>query len=156
MPGSDDRPVSLVNGMLGEEFHPTDPSRRGPLQDRMLLGVEFADGRRCVGLRRGEKADPADEPLLLPTGGGGSNAGGSAEWFLSPSPPPGDLNLYCAWPVAGIPETTTIISAEDLLRAARRVQQLWSPSRVSDQQPAPSPVPLAPDGWFATFESSTP
>ena len=137
-PGSKDRPVSLVDGLLG-----TVPSR-----DRMLLGVELADGRRCTSTPRGHEANPADEPLLLSTGGGGGNGVGSAEWFLSPLPPPGDLRLRCAWPSAGIPETTTIISADELLRAARGVRQLWPPSRVFDQQPDPTPVVLPPDGWF--------
>ena len=114
----------------------------------MLLGVEFADGRRCIGTPRGQEANLADEPLLLPSGGGGGNGVASAEWFLSPFPPPGDLRLHCAWPSAGIPETTTVISAHEVATAARQVRQLWSPSRVFDQQPGPTRAALAPDGWF--------
>lgn len=106
------------------------------------------DGRRCISTPRGQDANPGDEPLLLPTRGDGSNGVGSAGWFLSPFPPPGDLRLYCAWPSAGIPETTTFISADELLKAARRVRQLWPPSRIFDQQPTPTPVVLPPDGWF--------
>lgn len=136
-PGSEDRPVSLCDGLLG------DVSRH-----RMLLGVEFPDGRRCISTPRGQDANPKDEPLLLPTRGDGSNGVGSAGWFLSPFPPPGDLRLYCAWPSAGIPETTTLISADELLKAARRVRQLWPPSRIFDQQPTPTPVVLPRDGWF--------
>ncbi len=151
-PGSDDRPVSLVEGMLGEGFD-SDPSVRRVLQDRMLLGVEFADGRRCVSVPRGPEVNPPNEPFLLRIGASGANGVGSAEWFLSPSPPAGDLRVYCAWPSAGIPETTTIISAEVLRQAAGRVQQLWPPARVFDQQPSPSPVVLAQDGWFANFDS---
>lgn len=137
-PGSDDRPVALVDGLLGN----------APARDRLLLGVELADGRRCISTPRGQEADPADELLLLSSGGSGSNGVGSAEWFLSPLPPPGDLRIYCAWPSAGIAETTTVISADALLRAARGVQQLWPPSRVFDQQPNPTPVALPADGWF--------
>jgi hypothetical protein len=139
-PGSEDRPVSLIDGLLGTV----------PVRDRMLLGVEFADGRRCISTPRGQGANPADEPLLLSTGGSGSNGVGSAEWFLSPFPPPGDLRLYCAWPSAGIPETTTVISAAELLQAVGRVQELWPPSRVFDQQPNPTPVVLPPDVWFTS------
>lgn len=155
-PGSDDRRVSLLEGMLGEAFDPTDPGARRPVQDRMLLGVELADGRRCVSTPRGQEPNPVDEPLLLTTGGSETLGVGSAEWFLSPFPPPGDVRLFCAWPSAGIPETTTIISADDLLEAARRVRPLWPPQPVFDRQPDPSPVALAPDGWFANFGSCTP
>jgi hypothetical protein len=146
-PGSDDRPVALDEGLWGTV---PDVGLWGtvPPEHHMLLGVEFADGRRCIRTPRGQEADPADEPLLLFTGGGGSSGEASAEWFLSPFPPPGDLHLYCAWPAAGIPETTTVISANQLATAARQVQQLWPPSRAFDPQPDPTPVPLAPDGWF--------
>lgn len=137
-PGSDDRPVVLLDGLMGTV----------PLEHRMLLGVEFADGRRCLCTPRGQEADPEDELLLLTGNGGGGNAVASAEWFLSPFPPPGDLHLYCAWPSAGIPETTIVVSANQLATAARQVQQLWPPSRAFDQQPDPTPVALAPDGWF--------
>ncbi len=141
-PGSEDRPVTLSDGLSGNV----------PPRDRMLLGVELADGRRCVSTPRGHQADPADEPLLLPTGGGGSNGEATAEWYLSPLPPPGDLRLHCAWPSAGIPETTTIISADVLSEAARRVRQLWPTPRVFDQQPDCAPVVLPPDGWFMRTE----
>lgn len=145
-PGSDDRPVSLVEGMLGMV----------PRQDRMLLGVEFADGRRCISTPRGQEANPEDELLLVSSGGDGGNGIASASWFLAPFPPPGDLRLYCAWPSAGIPETTTIISADDLRQAAGRVHRMWPPSRVFDQQPDPSPVALPPDGWFTNVRPETP
>lgn len=154
-PENDDGRVSLLEGMLGEAFDPTDLGASRPVPGRMLLGVEFADGRRCISTPRGQEA-PADEPLLLNNGGSGDAGVGSAEWFLSPFPPPGDLRLYCAWPSSGIPETITIISADDLLEAARRVQQLWPPPRVSDQQPHPSPEPLVRDGWFTSFGESQP
>lgn len=137
-PGSDDRPVALVEGLMGTV----------PLEHRVLLGVEFADGRRCLSTPRGQEADPEAELLLLPSGGHGGNGVASAEWFLSPLPPPGDLTLYCAWPSAGIVETTTIIAADPLADAAPRVRQLWPPSRIYDQQPDPTPVTLAADGWF--------
>lgn len=137
-PGSEDRPVWLVDGLTGTV----------PPHDRMLLGVEFADGRRCLATPRGQEANPADEPLVLTSGSEGGSGDASAHWFLSPFPPPGDLRFHCAWPAAGIPETTTVVPADRLHDAAGRVQQLWPQSRLTDQQPDPAPVALPPDGWF--------
>jgi hypothetical protein len=123
-----------------------------PEEQRMLLGVEYADGRRGVRTPRGEDVGPGegDDIRLISEAGRGFTNNASAWWFLSPPPPPGDLHLYCAWPALGIPETCTVIGGDDLEAAKQRVQRLWSAPQFFTPNPSTSPVSLPGSGWFAT------
>jgi len=119
--------------------------------DPLLLGIELSDGRRCTNVDPLDldDSDPSERPMLTP--GGGSSTARSADFtlFLSPLPPPGDLRVVCAWPKRGLAETITVLSADDILEAARRARVLWP------WEPEPEPVwsvkpPEVPkDGWFA-------
>jgi hypothetical protein len=117
--------------------------------DRLLLGVEFADGRRCSNLEG--PFGSVGGVSLSPGGSSGSPRSASADWYLAPLPPPGELRLYCAWPGAGIEETVTVLDAGPILEAAGRVRELWPwESPVHDGRPVAKPeVPAA--GWFASF-----
>jgi hypothetical protein len=126
----------------------------GAGEDRLLLGVEFDDGRRCTNVPR-EHPPPsgttsADQPALWSSGSGGRLRTAYASWFLYPLPPPGDLRIICAWPAAGISETVTTLSADAILRAADRARELWpwepEPTVV---EPEPGPPDIPAGGWFA-------
>jgi len=124
---------------------------QGGTGDRLLLGVEFSDGRWCTNLGHpfpGEGAESADQPGLLPGGGSGGARSSDLTLFLSPLPPPGELRVVCLWPQRGLPETITVLSADIILAAAQRVRVLWP----WEPEPEPSwpPPPDVPDGsWFA-------
>lgn len=119
--------------------------------DRLLFGVEFADGRRASTLGRDLRPpteDTEDEPRLWPGGGGGGSRSMQLQLFLSPLPPPGDFTVVCAWPDRDLPETTTVLSADQLLEAASRVRVLW-PWEPEQQFGRPEPPPRLPRGsWF--------
>lgn len=113
-------------------------------RERVLLGVEFADGRRGSNLGAGEVR-------LCSTRSGGSTGSAEATYFCAPLPPPGELRFYCALPVAGIAETVTVLDAGLILEAAGRVRELWpwEPERPERHRPAPPAVPGG--GWFAAL-----
>jgi hypothetical protein len=118
------------SGMLGGVHGDGDPS------NRLLLGVEFSDGRRCTNIGEPFTADfhdSADRPLLTPGGGSGGTRASDVSLFLFPLPPPGDLRVVCAWPRFGLPEKITILSADAILEAARRVRVL----RPWESEPEP-------------------
>mgnify|MGYP001791439518 CR=1 FL=1 len=129
-------------GMLGGVHGHGDPS------NRLLLGVEFSDGRRCTNIGAPFTADfhdSADRPLLTPGGGSGGTRASDISLFLSPLPPPGDLRVVCAWPKFGLPEKITVLSADAIVEAAHRVRVLWP------WEPEPEPEwgakpPKGPEG----------
>lgn len=122
----------------------------GDVGDQLLFGVEYSDGRSCtLHSRHGARSVTSDEPGLRCGGGSGGGRRADMDLFLSPLPPPGELRSVCAWPARGIPETTTVVPAEDILRAAERAQELWpwEPEPELTYHQARPPVPEG--GWFA-------
>ena len=123
----------------------------GEPSDRLLFGIEFADGRRCStepgfhGLLEGHQPNV---PSLMPDGGGGSSVSADVSMFLSPLPPPGPLLLVCAWPGRGVPETVSETSADPILEAASGARVLWPPPRPREPEPPRAPE-LPPGSWFA-------
>jgi hypothetical protein len=119
--------------------------------DRLLLGIEFADGRHCTNLADHYESanNPQNQPRLSPGGGSGSDRSAETTYFLSPLPPPGRLRIVCAWPERGIPETITELSTEDILQAASGARELWpwEPPEVGTRKATPPPLPAG--GWFA-------
>jgi hypothetical protein len=133
-------------GSLGGIHGHGDPS------DRLLLGFEFSDRRRCSNIGAPfppDFQDSAERPELMPGGGTGGTRSSDISMFLSPLPPPGDLRVVCAWPKFGLPEKTTVLSADAILEAAQGVRVLWpwepEPEFVWGAKP-----PAVPEGgWFA-------
>jgi hypothetical protein len=132
----------------------------GEAGNRLLLGIEFADGRRCSNVEREPSKDflrrfptgvdpSSDQPSLWSKGGGSGSRSMSVSWFLAPLPPPGDLRIICAWPAAGLPETATTLSTDAILQAASRARELW-PWEPEPKvfKPAPVPPPIPEGGWF--------
>lgn len=132
----------------GELFHAVAGGAAGA--DRLLLGVELADGRVAT---TGGRGWPPPEfapgtPSLTQGGGSGGDRSVDLTLFLHPLPPPGPLALVCAWPGRGVPETRTEFTGA--AEAVSGVVQLWPPQPPEDHVPVPPEPPDVPDGgWFA-------
>lgn len=122
--------------------------RSGP--DQVLVGVEFADGRRG----RNAGWGPGYRELIGGVsvsfqGGSGSDRSADADLFVAPLPPPGPAHLVCAWPARGVGDIRTELPVAEILAAGGRVRVLW-PRQRRDDGPAPVEEPAVPeDSWFA-------
>lgn len=128
-----------------EAFHGEGP-------DRVLVGVEYADGRRGrnVGWRAGPDVVVRDgEVSVMDRGGSGGDGTADADYFVAPLPPPGPARLVCAWPSRGLADTVTELPADEIAAASERVRQLWpvDTDRRESLRPAPPDVPGG--SWFA-------
>lgn len=127
-------------------------SMNGPMEGGpgvFFLGVELSDGRKGSTLagRRPRFDVPQDEPQIVHTGGGGGSRRMSSQHFLSPIPPPGRLVFVVSWTDWGISETRTETSADTIVEAASRVEELWP--WEPESPPEDPPLPSSPGGWFA-------
>jgi hypothetical protein len=96
------------------------------LNDALLFGVEFADGRRAGTDRLPFGAsEPLAPPVLVPGGGGGGASAWHWDFWLWGLPAPGTLAFVCAWPPQAVPETRVEVDAAPILAAATRAQELW-------------------------------
>lgn len=124
-----------------------------PLQNRLLLGVEYPDGRRISNLQDLRMQGPAaagdgTELVLAQQGGGGDDRSVDQDYWLAPLPPDGPVTVVLAWPGFGLPESRTVLDGGAILAAASRSTVLWPPQPPSEpQQPPPAPRPSS--GWFA-------
>jgi hypothetical protein len=134
------RARGLSRSQANRLFHEQHLSGDAELPDSLLrIGFEFADGRRASnlgGLRaHGQIMTPdaePTEPVLMPTGGGGSETGTGLvslrpAYWLWPLPPSGPLQIASEWPIVAIPLTTMEVDGGKLVEAARRPIDLWSP-----------------------------
>lgn len=126
----------------------------GDAAERVLLGVEFADGRTSSTMTMSggvSNVAAADSPqLIFGVGGSGSQYGSNVPLFLQPLPPDGPLTLIIESPALGIAETRTQIESKAILAAATRVVELWLPEPADVQGPTMLTLDdLTPGGWFA-------
>lgn len=125
----------------------------GDPQDRLLLGIEYADGRSVHNIGRfnprgNTPLDDVASPVLMPGSGGGGDRSADLSFYLSPLPPPGPLRIITAWPGRGLPETVTEVAAEPFIEAAAGVRVLWELDEA-EALPGPPPPPNVPPGsWF--------
>lgn len=133
-------------------FGPGDDSAA---DQRLLLGLEYADGRTATNLTGptwwapgGPEPDPR-HPTLMPTGGGGGNLSFDQSYWLTPVPPPGPLTVICAWPAFAITETRTVLDLSGIAEASSAVQELWPWQPPEDQPREPVPPQVPADSWFA-------
>jgi len=121
----------------------------GFIGDEVLIGVEYADGRRATNLPMWPPpAVPSPTEAQLATGGGsGGQRAADMRLYLTPLPPPGTLTMVCAWPQRGIPERVTVIDAEPLREAGGRARELWPWEPRGEQRPTEPPA-APPGGWF--------
>jgi hypothetical protein len=121
-------------------------------QRRLLLGLEYSDGRRVtnVGFRFPPPATDPDAPTLMATGGSGGELTYDQSYWLHPLPPPGPLLVVCRWPAFDLPESRITLDGDAIVQAAGRAITLWPWTEPADQRSAePPPPPLPEDGWFA-------
>jgi hypothetical protein len=129
------------------------PGMEVPLEDRLLLGIEYADGRRASTLHdirmEGPSAVPdGDQLVLAQQGGGGGELSVDQTFWVAPLPPPGPLTVVLTWPGFGMAESRTVLDGAAIRAAASHSQVLWPPQpAVEFREPPPSPRPSS--GWFA-------
>ncbi len=135
------RRVLFGPGTTGSVLHDNGPTA-------LLVGVELADGRRCVQDRYG-MSDPSG-PMLRVQRGGGSSREASLALFLSPLPPAGVNKLLCAWPWLGIADQVSLLPTEDIRAAAANVIELWPWEPEISRPDLEPPTPDIPaDSWFS-------
>jgi hypothetical protein len=137
-----------------ELFNEVAGAVHGGVTDRLLLGVEYSDGRR--GTNVGTSTPEHNTPTLNSYGSGGGPRKVHAAYLLAPPPPPGPVTVLCAWPARGISETTTVLDASDITVFLEQVQLLWprQPDQPSTATEVPPTVPAG--GWFAHTLQLTP
>jgi hypothetical protein len=122
--------------VLFHEQHDIDTGGADPPDGFLRFGLELPDGVRVSNLGgRRPWARPEETPsaplLVRRGGGGGQSSGTSISWsigfWLWPLPPPGQLQVYCEWPVAGIALAAAQLDTEPLLGAAARAERIWEP-----------------------------
>lgn len=135
---------------------PLEPAHRGlselvfdhgfPTADRLLLGVELADGRTASNVMgRPGRGDV----VFHPGGGGGGQLSVDQSWWLSPLPPDGPLRLVISCAALGLPESSTVLDGSLIRRAAADVLTLWPWSAPDHDRPPPPAPDLPADSWFA-------
>ena len=117
--------------------HMVDPEE-GPTDEFLRIGLELPDGRRVSNLagRRGRHGGWASieqrpsEPVFFEHGGGGGSGGGGRvsmrpAFWLWPLPESGAIQVFCEWPVVGIPLSSVELDVAPLVEARDRVVPLW-------------------------------
>jgi hypothetical protein len=131
-----------------------EPVGRGDPDERLLVGIEYADGRRTTNadgfFRPGQLPDP-DALVLSTTGGGGGDSAYDQNYWLSPLPPEGPITVVCRCPAIGIPETVAQLDGAAIARAGRSSVVLWPPTPIETEPAQPPPPRTPPDGWFTQF-----
>jgi hypothetical protein len=123
-----------------------------PVENRLLLGLEYPDGRRVSNLTdphsAGPGADVDDHLVLVPQGGGGGDRNVEQAFWVASLPAGGPVTVVLAWAAMGLPESRTVIDGDAITAAAGRSQVLWPMQPVeAPLEPPPPPRPSA--GWFA-------
>jgi hypothetical protein len=124
-----------------------------PLEDRLLLGIEYPDGRRVSTLDDSRMSGPGATPdgeelVLVQQGGGGGDQSVDQTYWVAPLPPAGPVTVVLSWAGFGMPESRTVLDGGVIRSAAAGSQVLWpQPPVTGPQQPPSSPRPDS--GWFA-------
>ncbi|MEU4243681.1 hypothetical protein [Actinoplanes sp. NPDC026619] len=147
------RPEFARGGLFGLLSAHVHPGVAIPPASRLLLGLEYADGRRADTLRdrraEGPGSAPDDEQLLFTqqSGGGGDTSVDQTYW-VSPLPPAGPVTFVLSWPSFGMAEIRTEVDGTAIRAAAGRSEQLWPPQPPDEPTPPP-PAPRPTTGWFS-------
>lgn len=146
-------PPGRIQGELFMHITAHVPELGIPLEDRLLVGIEYSDGRRASTLGDIWTFSPSaeidsDTLVLVPQGGGGSELAVDQGFWVSPLPPPGPVTVVVAWPGFGIEETRTVLDGDTLRAAAANIKTLWPPPSAAEP-PEPPPPPRPTSGWFA-------
>jgi hypothetical protein len=103
--------------------------REGNVMAELLLGVEFADGRKATTLNFGEPED--GQARITQRGGGGGGGRFDTGYWVWPLPPAGDLSLVLQWDDQGVPLTRLDLDAAAIRDAAAESEPLW-PEQTAD------------------------
>jgi|SRR5436305_4604097 len=136
--------------LIGSHIHPGIEVR---LEDRLLLGIEYPDGRRASTLSEMWAHGPgaltdSEQLVLVQQGGGGGEHSVDQGYWVAPLPPEGAVTVVLAWPGFGIPESRTTVDGAAIRAAASHSQRLWPPQPATEP-PQPPPPPRPTSGWFA-------
>ena len=106
--------------------------RGGMLDMAPRLGIRFSNGQSAGSapqsmfeVAKDEEGVPT-QPVIVGGGGGGGGGHFRFEYWVFPLPTPGRLEVFAEWPLAGMEETSVVISGDDVLDASRRAIILWS------------------------------
>jgi hypothetical protein len=136
--------------LISSEVH---PGIEIPLEDRLLFGIEYADGRRASTLQHMPMPGPGavadgEQLVLVQQGGGGGEQSVDQTYWAAPLPDEGPVAFVLAWPGFGMPESRTVLDGAAIRAAATRSHILWPPQPAGEpQEPPPRPRPSS--GWFA-------
>jgi hypothetical protein len=132
----------LITGYSG-------PDAGADAGQRLLLGIEFADGRRASNARP-ERRPPTDPqaPLLAGGRGGGTELAHDRVSWVTPLPPDGPLLVIVRCDALGIPESSVELDGGEIARAGRRATVLW-PAPPPPTRREPEPPRLPGEGWFS-------
>jgi hypothetical protein len=124
-----------------------------PLENRLLLGLEYSNGHRASTLQDMRMLGPGavaggQQLVLVQQGGGGGEQSVDQTYWVSPLPPQGPVTFVLSWPAFGIPESRTVLDGAAIRVAADRSQLLWPPQPATESPQPPSP-PRPSSGWFA-------
>lgn len=127
-------------------------SGHAPDGERLLFGIEFADGRRAANtsemLPRPQSATGGGVSLVAQGGGGGGRRFRQDFWVTT-LPPAGPLRFVVRWDAQQVEEAVVETDGSLLGTAAQWVEELWpwEPERPGAWEPE---LPVLPaDGWFA-------
>ncbi|MFL6095706.1 MAG: hypothetical protein ACJ71Y_09685 [Blastococcus sp.] len=116
----------------------------------LLLGVEFADGRRAS--TAAGHGSSRDGLILNPAGGAGSETSVEQSWWVHPLPPEGPLRLVIRSDDLGVPESAVELDGAAIRAAGASVRELWpwAAPRPEPLTPEPTRPDLPADSWFAS------
>lgn len=123
-------------------FGPPPPHGPPPTGRELVIGLEFADGRKAtaahhpgaqvmayfVGAGEGREPELPAGPILMPRGGGGGGRNWDFRYWVWPLPPEGKLTFTCAWPARGLATTAHEVDASLIRRAGGASKKLWDES----------------------------
>jgi hypothetical protein len=147
-------PPELAHGglfnLISSHIH---PGTEIPLERRLLLGIEYADGRRASTLNQMRMPGPGavadgEQLVLVQQGGGGGQHSVDQTYWVAPLPPDGPVVVVLAWPGFAIAESRTVLHGAAIRAAAASSHLLWPPQPVRKPPEPPSP-PRPSTGWFA-------
>jgi hypothetical protein len=116
-----------------------------------LVGLELSDGRRVSSSRAPFPRASGPDDIVFQTGSGsGGELTVDQSWWLSPRPPAGPLRVVVRCDPLGIAETSTVLDAGLIERAAADVVELWPWERPPEPTPPWEQPPDVPgDSWFS-------
>jgi hypothetical protein len=93
--------------------------------DRLLVGIEFADGRKATNLTHGPTDSEGDGPMLM-TGGGAAGGGRfDFQFWVWPLPPDGPLTFAIQWADQDVELTRAPVESSPIREAGALSEPLW-------------------------------